>query len=277
LDISKSRVHLLEDGVPMLSSVLVDLLDLAEYKRIDKVKARQGISKILFNELPIGDDGMPTLLLEEAEELHKNIKFMVQGLEGTVDVVTSPTKLSLIPLQESNQREQDDIEKATNMVYSSAGTPMVLFNAGSKSSSVGLNLSVQVDEAVMFALLKQYENWYKMKIDMVASSAVKFGIKFLEITRFNRTAKLKDFKEGATYGLPVKLACLAALGFSQREAEGLNFLELSVLKVHENYIPLSSSHTAGAEDGENGAPKKEEPLSDEGQKTLDGDKNNGGA
>jgi len=270
LDPKKSRVHMLEDGTPMLAPVFLDLLELEEFKAMEKAKARLGISKLITQKLPIDKDGMPTLLLEEAQELHRNVYHMISNPTKTVDVVTSFAEIQVLDLMDKNSKEQNDVEHALSMVYSTAGTPMVLFNAGNKSSSVGLALSVNVDENLMFPLLEQFSLWYTMRVKQITKTP--FEIKFLEITKFNRSEKFKEYKEAALAGFPTKLAAMASIGFNQKQTVAMLEFENDFFGLIEKMRPIQTSHTQGAEAGP-GREEKDGPLSDEGQKTKDGDKN----
>lgn len=268
IDPNISRVHTFEDGAPLLASVFLDIIDLEEYKAIDKIRTRLGISKLLVHQLPVDDDGLPTLLQEEAEELHKNVYSMITNPGGSIDVISTPAKLTAIDLMDKNQKELNDIEKATNMLYTTAGTPMVLFNSGSKNSSVGLNMSIKVDEAVMTPLLKQFEKWYTNRFMQISSNFF-FKAKFLEITRFNRKEMFELFEKASTVGYPTKLATMATLGIGQRETMNLIMLENKILNLPDNMIPPKSSHT---QSGEAGRPEQDE-VTDEGLRTRDENKN----
>jgi len=269
IDPNAARVHIFDEGSPMLASVFLELLELAEYKAIDKIKSRLGITKILINELPSDDDGIPTLLQEEAVELHKNVYNMITNPGQTIDVISTPTKITSIDLMDKTPVAMNDIEKATNMIYTTAGTPMILFNAGAKSSSVGLKLSVQGDEALMAPVLKQFEKWYTNRFSTIASSFT-FRAKFLEISRFNRKEMLELYLLSGAAGFPVKLATMAALGFGQREAANLISLENDFLKFPEIMKPNVSSHVQSGNENQN---KEKSELTEEGQATKDGDKN----
>jgi hypothetical protein len=191
-----------------------------------------------------------------------------------VDVISSPGEIDAIDLQDKYARETSDVEKATNMIYSTAGTPMVLFNAGAKNSSVGLKYSVQVDEAMMFSLLPQFETWFEVRLREI-SPKFPLAVKFLEITRLNAAEKFKEYVTGAQAGLPTKLAAMCALGFTQKDSDMLINLENHYLDLLVRMVPLLSAHTATGEEG--GAPTKDTPLSDEGQKTKDANKNKSGS
>jgi len=263
-----ARAHMLEDPVPMLSPVFLDLLELENYKKTDKIKNQLDIYKVIFQEIPLDSEGEVTLLLDEIKDLHQNVRKMVSN--SAVDVVTTVGKINSIDLQDKNQTLKDDVARATNMIYSTAGTPMLLFNAGAKSGSVGLKESMRVDENVVFPLLQQYERWYRNKFQDLASN-FEFKIIFPPITNFNRKEMYELYTKGATQGFPTKLLTMAAMGITQSDFDSLLLYENELLELHERMIPTSSAFHTPAEGS--GRPEQEEPLSDEGEETRDKRKN----
>lgn len=270
LDPKYSRAHILQDGTPLFIAVFVELLELEDYKAIEKKKSRLATYKPIIQKLPTDADGIVTVLIEEGQELHDNFLKMINNED--VDVITTPCEVDSIDLWDSKETIADEIEKAKNVIYSTAGTPLVLFNAGSKSSSVGLKASMQVDEALLFPILAQFEDWFTARLEQI-STTFRFALHFPQYTIFNRDEKFKLFKDGATAGFPTKILAMAALGISPSDGNYLLNFENVYLKLTERMVPTQSSNTM-ATDGEDGAPTKDESqLSDEGLKTRDGDKN----
>lgn len=269
LDPAFARAHMLEEPTPLFSSTFLDLLGLDEYKHIDKEKLKLSLYTLLVQEIPLNKDNELALYMEEIVDLHTNARGMIKN-DG-IDVLTTPCKIDAVTLDghTGSKVEKDNIETATNMVYTSAGTPVALFNAGQNSGSIGLSLSVKVDESLMFPLLKQFERWYHNKF-IELSPNLEFGIMFPPITIFNRSDKIEEYRESATYGFPTKLLTLTALGVRQYDASFLLEYENVLMDLPNRMVPLSSSHTLS---GKAGAPESDEPLSEEGDVTRDKEKN----
>ncbi len=274
-----TRAHMLTDEVPFLSAILPDLMELEDYKGIEKQRVQQQTDQLIVQKVPTDEEGGLTMELEEIKTLHDNAKGMVAGTNKRV--LTTPAVITTLDFKDSTSALQDDVEKATKMVYGSAGTPMMLFSSGTKSGSIGLDRSIQVDESLMFELLDQFQRWYEERFrNLVPTNKnFSFDILFPPITIFNRKQMWDMYQAGATQGFPTKLLSMAALGVNQTEMSSLLFYENEILGLHEKMIPTSTSYTQPGEgEGEGatpegGKPKSEKPLTDEGQKTADQEKN----
>ena len=272
LDPTFARAHMLTDEVPMLAATFLDLLELEDFKILDKKRVQNQIDHIVVQEVPVDENGELAMELEEIRTIHNNAKQMLSG--SNKRVITTPAKTSSLDFRESNAATQDDVEKAMRTVYSSAGTPMVLFSSGLKGSAIGLERAIEADEALMFELLDQFQRWYEVRFQTVAgfNKNYSFEIVFPPVSIFNRKKMWDHYKEAATMGFPTKLLAMATLGIKQSEVKALLFYENEMLNLPELMIPTSSSHTQSGEE-EGGRPLSEEPLSDEGQKTREQEKN----
>jgi hypothetical protein len=74
------------------------------------------------------------------------------------------------------------------------------------------------------------------------------------MTIFNKDKYIERLVKNATLGMPVKMDLATALGQTPLEVHGSLYLENDVLKLHEKFIPLSSSYT---QSGSAGAPVKD--------------------
>ncbi|MEK4008344.1 hypothetical protein [Paenibacillus sp. FSL H3-0333] len=273
LDPNYARCHKFTDNPkPLLSDVFLDLVDLKEYKELDKSQSKLSLYKLIVQKLPIDkDSGLPLLQLEEGKALHANAKKMITQ-EG-IDVLTSPLDIEAVNLQERGSTVKDNIDRATNNVYESANTSKILFSSGTDGGSIGLSYSVKIDESTIFPLLNQYKRWRDNKFKtLFKSRSYQFEILFPKITIFNRKEMFDLYKEGATLGYS-KLMPLAAMGIKQSTFMNLINFENNYLKLDELLKPLQSTHTQGS-DATKGRPQAaEKDLSDKGRKTRETDAN----
>ena len=271
LDPLFARAHMLEDPVPMLSPVFLDLIELEDYKRLEKRKAKLDLYKIIVQKIPLNSDKELTFTMDELKQFHSNMRKLVRDTE--IDVVTTPCDVESVDLQDTVQTDRQLIERATSMIYTTSGTPMMLFSSTAKSGSIGLRESIRVDENTMLPLLQQYERWYQNKFESIANIQCK--VIFPPITQFNRKEMVDLYTAGAASGFPTKLLTMAAMGVTQHAMNALLVYENDVLLLHERMIPTSSSHTQSGseEENEGGRPESDQPLTDEGDATREGNKN----
>ena len=274
LDPVFARGHMLTDQVPFLTPVFIDLIELEDYKQLDKQRSVQQVEEVIIQKIPLDEDGEISMEMEEIETLHQNARATMGG--SSRRVLTTPAEIKTLDFKNHVGAIQDDIEKATRMIYGSAGTPMVLFASGASGSSVGLERSGQTDEAIMYELLDQFERWYDNRFRaLVSDKNVYYRMIFPHHSIFNIKEMQSQYQAAATYGLPTKLLWMASLGIEQAEMLSLLDYENETLKLPDLLIPVTSSHTQPGESAgkEGGRPESEEPLSEEGQKTRDQNKN----
>lgn len=261
----------LEYPVPPFFGIFEDIFDLKDYKTLRKVKEKIGNYKILVQEIPMRENSQDNndfaITLDVAKIFHEKVS---QSTPDEVGVVTSPMKISDINFAKDRANDTN-VAQAENSVFSSAGVPQVLFNSDS-AGSIGLTNSIIVDEALMFAVLRQIERWVNRKMKF---NGGKFKVIMPDLTIFNRTEMFESYKSSAEFGIPTKMFIGASLGMSPSDFINLNIMETEVLQLQDKLIPLASSHTQSGDEAIK-PKKKDSELSDEGVATRDGQKNNRG-
>lgn len=249
-----ARCHKFESSeAPFFCAVFPELIDLAEYKQMNKLQNKMDLYTVVVQKLPFDKDRGVLVHETEAQMLHKNAKLMISG-DG-VDVVTTPCETDVLKIRNSAETGKSKIDDAENIVYNTAGTSQVLFNSTKGAGSVGLDRGIKVDESVIVPLLHQYERWYNNKINLylVKSRNFNFLMQFLGITIFNEKEQVTQYKELATLGYS-KLAPVLATGMKQSTFINMLDYENNYLKLNEKMIPVSSAYTQSdnASDNDNG-------------------------
>jgi hypothetical protein len=95
-------------------------------------------------------------------------------------------------------------------------------------------------------LLPQIEAWVNRMLDvMIPNNGIR--IEYMpDVSPYNKSEKIKELKEAATLGIPgaaTKYSVL--LGISPLDSYSFNILEHKILKIQENWVPLSTSYTQG--------------------------------
>ena len=295
------RVHMLEDNAyPLLAPVMMEIIELDDYKRIEKVKSGLDIYKLLIQKVPTDPQtGEIALEMQEIVDLHNSFEEKVTN--QAVDVVTTPAEVTAIDLVSSQKSDIDQMERALNVVYTAAGTPMMLFNSGAKTGTA-IDRSIQVDESLIMPLLGQYKLWYEKRFETITNKNI-MTIVFPPVTVYNRKVVSAQYLEFAAQGLPTKLLAGVSTGLMEDEMLGLFELENKVMKLTDKLEALglatslkvaqanaenaaksdSGSSSTGQTEVQNpnitgkgaGRPpiKDDSQLSDEGRRTRQDDKN----
>ena len=265
-----ARGHMLSDEIPLLSSIFLDLMDYEDAKELEKVRNGLEIYKVIVQKIPLDKENNLTFELPELKQFHTNLRKAVSN--NNIDVITTPCDVEAVDLKDKVETMKDNVERARNTIYSTAGTSSILFTSASKGSSIGLEESIRVDENLMLPLLQQFERWYDQKLDY-KNKRYKFKIMFPPITNRNREEMVQMYMSAASSGYPTKLLALCAMGIDQESSDYLLNFENVFLKLNEKMVPTKSAHTTpGGGDNETGAPEKDDDdLSDEGLRTREKD------
>lgn len=258
---------------PPFAGVFDSIFDIEAFKDLRKDREKLGNYMILAQKLPVRQD------------TETNNDFMIDGdfttyfhnqvsdtVPENVGVVTSPMEIDVIKFDKETV-DTDGVAKATRDFWEAGGASQLLFGSNNTSSS-GLAMSVISDEAVVFNLLSQVERWLNRYLRFEFKELY-FNVKMLPVTWYNREKMHQMYLMSAQYGVPVKSHLSAVVDLEPIEVMNMSYLENDLLKMHEEWIPLVSSHTQTNEDMANqsgGAPKKSnKDISDEGDKSRDKD------
>jgi hypothetical protein len=126
-------------------------------------------------------------------------------------------------------------------------------------------MGIKTDEEIVFRVLGQIQRWLNRFLQFQFSDLM-FNVQILHATHFNQKELFAMYLEAGQYGYPVKNRAAAMMGLEPIEVMNMAYLENDLLKLHEEFIPLQSSHTmvSGGEAGlggglagnKNGRPEK---------------------
>lgn len=258
---------------PPFAGSFDSIFDIDGFKQLRKDKEELGNYMILTQKLPIREDS------DDNNDFMIDKDFMMyfhnqasSTVPDNVGVITSPMKIEPVRFDQ-DKADRDGVGKATRDFWEGNGTSQLLFSSDNNSSA-GLQMSIRSDEQIVFTVLTQIERWINRFLKLKFGDLM-FNLSILPVTIYNEDTKYKMYVEGATYGVPVKSHLSAVLGLDPIEVMNMSFLENDILKMHEEWIPLQSSHTMTEEgDGSDGAPEKDaKDISDEGAKSRDKDSN----
>lgn len=246
------------------------IFDIEGFKQLRKNKEELGNYMILTQQLPIRTDSEDNNDFAIDEETMRFFHEMASNtVPDNVGIITSPMKIEPVKF-ERDRADSDGVQKAQRDLWDGLGVSSLLFGAD-KSTSQGLLMSIKTDEEIVFAVLTQIQRWINRYLKNEFKDLM-FNINLLHVTEYNRQEMFKMYLEAGQYGVPVKSHVCAVVGLDPIETMNMAFLENDVLQMHENFIPMMSSHTMGGDAlaQEDGRPKKDaKEVSDETARAKD--------
>lgn len=253
--------------IPPFSGIFEDVMDIEDYKEMDRTKQKMDNFKLIQQKIPFKDK--PTserdflISLESVKMFHNNIK---KVLPKNVGLVSSPMELIEINVEQKRDYLYEGASKAKEGLFDASGVSKGLFNSV-HNNAVSINRGINVDEAFLFPLLRQFERFFKYRLSQFNTRQYKFKLLFPDLTRYNWKEKYEQYLKASQFGFP-KSFVAASLGYSVSDLEGLNFLENDYLGLVDEMVPVVSTHTSSNKD--RGRPQKDDnELSPSGEQTRE--------
>lgn len=203
------------------------------------------------------------------------MKKINEALPDNVAYALSPLDLDIIEFKDNDASDVNILSKAYSNLIEANGSIILNSNKITNSQSFKLALKAECEDAM--APVTQLNAWLKSYLKYnhnVESVAVEYS----DISPYFIDDEIEKMTKLAGLGLPVKTELAAMVGANPQKSFGMDFLERQLLKLGtERWTnPLVSSNTQSSTDTEGGRPTAEETgegLSDEGEATRDGAKN----
>jgi hypothetical protein len=272
----------LDYDLPPFSNVFASIFDIEDYKALKKTATTVDNYKFIVQKIPIRrDSGINNDFLIDLPNMTMFHNRVASTIPDEIGLITVPFDVETIDFSR-DKSDTDKIEEAEREFYSSAGTSSLLFN-GNNSSQANLAKSIMVDEQEVFSLNRQIERWINRKLKVAIKGNVKFKIKLLDATIFNKEELIEKLLQSAQYGFPVKLMLASLMGVSPASVKNMAYVENTFLSLIDEFIPLQSSHTQSSKDAEttkenkdskNGRPESNpDELSEKGEEQQNRDDN----
>ena len=254
-----------------------DILNLDTYKKLKLQSARTDNYKAIMVKVPIDESTVDKPLLTP-ETLGVFAEINRESMSDDIGLIhTLGSDGEAVSFKDSSNT-RNNVSDAIDEIYNSSGASKELFNGS--ASATAITMSVENDSGFIYSLYRQFERWVNryIKLRKYNKSTFKFYFYLLDITIFNRDNVSKRYKEAVTLGVSCIDKWLASLDMTPSRTLGSFVLHNDIFDFHTNFVPLATSYTEPAQvtEEEVGRPKnsdKGEILSDEGEKTSDGDKN----
>jgi hypothetical protein len=253
-------------SIPPWASSLPMLYDIETFKSLQETASEISNYKLVSMEIPMDKDGSPQLDWDLANQYYQHL---VNALPPYVGAVMAPMKFDSIKFEQGAAlKDVDTVSRAEEQFWREGGTSPLLFGASDNDTAGALKLSITADEEIVLGIIAQAERLFNRILKQM-SGTQKFKITILPATVFNKSDMISQYKDAATFGIPVKSAYSALLGLSPGDVMGMEYIEMNILNMGE-LTPLKSSHTQG----DPGRPKSDDgDLGDAGEQTRDDDTN----
>lgn len=266
------KIAFTKNEMPFFYNMLPALVDLGVSQDLDLAKQAQALYKLIIQKLPINKNGDLIFDLDEAFDIHKNVKQMLADTIG-LDVVTTFADIDVETLSDSNSKTtNDDLDRTTRMVYDQAGTARNLFNP---DGNLALEKSILDDEATIRNLPLSLAQFFDGITMALSTNKKKYCFKFymLETTQYNYKELAKMYKEQVQIGFS-KILPQVALGHTQSSIIHAAYFEKEILKLNEIMIPplmsstMSSADVLGSRSSESEGGRPEKSDDEKSEKTI---------
>ena len=258
---------------PILIGLIRDILDLDVYKKLKLQSARTDNYKAIMVKVPIDENTVDKPLLTP-ETLGIFAEINRESMSDDIGLIhTLGSSGEAISFKDSNNT-RNNVSDAIDEIYNSSGQTREYFNGSASGTAV--TFSVENDSGFVYGLYRQFERWVNryIKLKKYNKSTFKFYFYLLDITIFNRDSVSKRYKEAISLGATVIDKYLATLDMSPSRTLGSFVVHQDIFKFNENFIPLRTSYNSSSDEvGRPTASSKGELLSEEGEKTSEGEKN----
>ena len=262
----KCNVDIPEYPLPPFAGILREVFDLEDYKNLKLTKTALENYALVMMTIPTDDEGHFLIDYDKAKDFWSNLDSVLPEEVGSV---LTPMEVSKIDFERSHTGETDTIADAEDNLYSSAGVSSLLFN-NPKASANALALSIKVDQAMTFGIVKSIQDMVNRLIQH-ESYGKNFKVEFLDVSPFNRKEVGDEYLKACQYGIPMISYYCASQGLGQAEIDSMNFLETEVMELQKIFKPLVNGNNEKADSEESaGAPTKEDTeLTETGEQTRE--------
>ena len=235
------KFNLNNSDIPLFISIVPKLMDLEDAQDLDKQKMEQQLLRLIIQEMPIDKNGDLIFDVDEARELHKNAVEMLGKAIG-INVLTTFADVKVEDLSDhSNESAADQLEKVERTVYNEAGVSQMQFNT---SGNLALEKSIANDEATMFDLVLQFQDYAESLLKMFNKNPKRllYRVQMLPTTIYNYKDLSKLYKEQTQIGFS-KLLPQVALGQSPSTVLATAIFENQIMELVEIFTPPQMSST----------------------------------
>ena len=267
----------LDYPVPPLSGMFNSLIDLVDLSQIQAIKDELSAYKLIWAKIPTISGSKEVddfaIDLELANQFYQKL---LSVLPDGIAFGMSPMDLDDITFEANAAEDTNVVNKALGNLLESNGD--IVLNSNRIQNSTSFKFAMMAESMTAMSVVSQFNTWinFYIKNNLSVEDII---VEFFDVSKYFKDDKIEQLLKLAQYGLPVKNQILGLLNVNPAQARSLEYLEDKLGLAKTKWIsPLISSNVQSGlsdnGDGSDGRPKKDSgDLSDEGEKTRDGDKN----
>lgn len=241
---------------PPLFPLIKEILNIEDFKALEKTRVENEIYKLLALEIPT-KDGEITL----GEEIVTDFSTLANDIvSNSIGILPSPFKVTPVEFSNSNANEINNVQNAIDEAYSEVGVSQALMSGSTSGSE--LKISIEIDAADIYRILKQLSKLvnFHCKVRGSIYSSYGFSFRLLEVTSINQSDKVDSEFKLAQASFPNKFEVMASKGVNPARVIGNDFIENTIFKLGQNWTVLKTAYTDSNEnkDSEGGRPEMDE-------------------
>lgn len=265
----------LDYSIPPLSGLLEQIISLTDLQAAqDELDSLQNYKMVWGKLDTISGTKSPD---DFAVDLDLALAFMKKinaALPENVAYALSPLDLDTIEFKDNDASDSNVLSKAYSNVIESNGS--IIMNSNKITNSTAFKLAMKVECEDAMAPTTQLNAWLKFYLKY-NHNVETITVEFSDISPYFMDDEIEKYTKLAGLGLPIKSELSSMINANPQKSFGMDFLERQLLKLgieRWNNPLVSSAVQSGNPSDSGGAPKKEDgDLSDEGEATRDGNKN----
>lgn len=257
----------LDYPIPPFSGIFDSLISLSDLQQIQDAKDELSAYKLIWAKIDTVDGSKQIndfeIDLELANQFYQKIQ---SALPDNVAIALSPMDLDSIDFLSNTAEDTNIINKAYQNLVEANGD--IVSNSNKITNSTSFKLALMADSMHATALAEQINTWVNFYIQQNLKIE-DVEVEYSNISPYFEEDRINLLLKVAQYGVPVKNELASMLDLNPARCRSLEYVEEKLgLSKTVWAAPLVSSNVQSALDD-----MDDRPLSDEGEKTRDGDKN----
>lgn len=241
---------------PPFAFIIKEILDIEDFKDIEKTKAENEVYKFLAMKIPTDQNGVPTMSEPDVTPYYE---LALSVLARSIGAIPTPFDVKPIEFSTNTTNNINNVKNAIDEMYSELGVSQSLLSGASSGSE--LKTSIEVDASEVYRILKQVAKAvnFHCRLKLTNSNDYRFTLRYLNVTAFNQNDKLDELLKMAQASCPVKSELMAVAGCNPLKMLGNAYMENEIFELADSWKPMKTAYTQSAEDSENnGRPAMDE-------------------